>query len=347
LLLPVFNNMLQTNLVVGYFSKWYVIPGLILLAFLIGILSGSYPAWFLASFMPVKVLYGKLKLGLSNVRLRSILVVFQFMISIALILGSMIIYKQIHYMINKDLGFDKEQLLVIRRMEAIHKKIIPFKEEIGKIPGVISSTNSTAIPGYANNNNGFQIDGRPAESTYLMQVNWVDYDYLKTYKIPMEEGRMFDKDFAADSSMMIINKEAVRRFALTDPFNARFIEPGKTLEERKYHNVVGITKNFHYQSLRMSIDPAVFMLKPEGWDWAGYLTIRLDKNNIDQTKPGINSRMMNPSSISFSIRSLKNSTGRKNVQHALRLLFQSLPSSLHALGCSASPPLQLNSVPAK
>jgi putative ABC transport system permease protein len=283
LLLPLFNNMLQTNLVVGYFSKWYVIPGLILLAFMIGILSGTYPAWFLASFMPVKVLYGKLKLGISNARLRSILVVFQFMISIALILGSMIIYKQIHYMINKDLGFDKEQLLVIRRLDAVHKKIIPFKEEVGKIPGVISSTNSTAIPGYPNNNNGFQIDGRPAEETYLMQVNWVDYDFFKTYKIPLEEGRIFDMDFAADSSMMIINEETVRRFALADPFNARFIEPGKTLEERRYHNVVGITKNFHYQSLRMGIDPAVFMLKPEGWDWAGYLTIRLNKDNIDQT----------------------------------------------------------------
>jgi putative ABC transport system permease protein len=288
LLLPVFNNMLQTNLVVGYFSKWYVIPGLIFLAFLIGILSGSYPAWFLASFMPVKVLYGKLKLGLSNARLRSVLVVFQFMISIALILGSMIIYKQIYYMINKDLGFDKEQLLVIRRMDAVHKKIIPFKEEIGKIPGVISSTNSTAVPGYPNNNNGFQIEGRPAEEAYLMQVNWVDYDYLKTYRIPMKEGRMFDRDFAADSSMVIVNEEAVRRFAITDPFNARFIEPGKTLEERRYHNIVGITKNFHYQSLRMSIDPAVFMLKPEGWDWAGYLTIRLNKDNIDQAIDQIN-----------------------------------------------------------
>ena len=79
LLLPLFNNMLQTNLRVGYFSRWYVIPGLILLALLIGFFSGSYPAWFLASFMPVKVLYGKLKLGLSNTRIRSMLVVIQFL----------------------------------------------------------------------------------------------------------------------------------------------------------------------------------------------------------------------------------------------------------------------------
>jgi putative ABC transport system permease protein len=191
-------------------------------------------------------------------------------------------------MINKDLGFDKEQLLVIRRMEAMHKKIIPFKDEVSKIPGVVSSTNSTAIPGYPNNNNGFQIEGRPAESAYLMQVNWVDYDYLNTYKIPIKEGRMFQKDFASDSTMMIINEEAVRRFALTDPFNVRFIEPGKTLEERRFHNVIGITRNFHYQSLRMSIDPCVFILKPEGWDWAGYLTIRLNKDNIDQTIDQIN-----------------------------------------------------------
>jgi putative ABC transport system permease protein len=258
------------------------------LVILVGILSGSYPAWFLASFVPVKVLYGKVKLGLTNVRLRSVLVVLQFAISIWLILSSMVIYQQIHFMINKDLGFDKEQLLVIRRMEAVNKKIIPFKEEIGKIPGVVSSANSTAIPGYPNNNNGFQIDGRPVEETYLMQVNWIDYDYLKTYKIPMEDGRMFDKDFAADSSVVIINEEAVHRFAIKDPFNARFIEPGKTFEERRYHNVIGITKNFHYQSLRMSIDPAVFMLKPQGWDWAGYLTIRLNKDNIDQTIDQIN-----------------------------------------------------------
>jgi putative ABC transport system permease protein len=283
LLLPVFNNMLQTKLVVGYFSRWYVIPGLILLALLIGVLSGSYPAWFLASFMPVKVLYGKLKLGLSNVRIRSVLVVLQFSISILLILSSLIIYKQIHFMITKDLGFDKEQLLVIRRMEAVQKKILPFKEEIGKIPGVISSANSTTIPGYPNNNNGFQIEGRPAELTYLMQVNWVDYDYLKTYKIELTEGRAFSRDYASDTAMMIINEEAVRRFGLKEPFATRFIEPGRTLQERKYHNVVGIARNFHYQTLRMNIDPHVFMLKPEGWDWPGYLTIRLDKNNMDQT----------------------------------------------------------------
>jgi putative ABC transport system permease protein len=283
LVLPLVNNMLQIKLSVGYFSRWYVIPGLILLALAIGFFSGSYPAWFLASFSPVKVLYGKLKLGLSNARIRSILVVVQFFISISLILSSLIIYKQIRFMLNKDLGFDKEQLMVIRRMEAMQKKIKPFREEISKIPGVISSTNSTAIPGYPNNNNGFQIEGRPAEQTYLMQVNWVDFDYLKTYKIELTEGRTFDKEYPSDSSTMIINQEAVRRFGLKEPFGTRFIEPGRTLAERKLHNVLGITKNFHYESLQVNIEPHVFMLKPDSWDWAGYLTIRLKKEKMDET----------------------------------------------------------------
>jgi putative ABC transport system permease protein len=283
LLLPLFNNMLQTSLKVGYLTRWYVIPGLIALAIIVGLFSGSYPAWFLASFKPVKVLYGQLKLGMSNARIRSVMVVVQFTISIILILSSLIIYKQIHFMLNKDMGFDKEQLLVIRRTDALKKQMKSFKEVINKIPGVAGSANSTAIPGYPNNNNGFQIEGKPAEQTYLMQVNWVDYDYLKTFKIKLADGRDFTRDFSSDTASMIINEEAVRRFELKEPFNTRFIQPGRDLKERRYYNVVGVVRNFHFESLRMGIDPHVFILKPDSWDWSGYLTIRLNKDNMEET----------------------------------------------------------------
>jgi putative ABC transport system permease protein len=285
LLLPFFNNLLQTNLKVGYFNQWYIIPGLVVLGIIIGLFSGSYPAWFLASFMPAKVIYGNLKMGLSNARIRSILVVFQFTISIVLILSSLIIYKQIRYMLNKDLGFDKEQLLVIRRADALQKQITLFKDEVRKIPGVINATNSTAVPGYPNNNNGFQIEGKPAEQAYLMNVNWIDYDYLETYKIKLIEGRGFNKEFGSDSLNIIINQEAVRRFELSDPFNTRFIQPGYTVDKRTILNVLGIVKDFHYQSLQYNIDPHVFILKPGWWNWAGYVTIRLNK---DQMKSAIN-----------------------------------------------------------
>ncbi len=282
LLLPVFNNLLQVNLKVGYFSRWYVIPGLAALALVIGFLSGTYPALFLASFVPVKALYGKMKLGMSNVRIRSVLVVIQFSISIILILSSVIIYKQIRFMLNKDLGFDKEQLMVIRRTEALQTNIKAFQDEIGKISGVVSSTNSTTVPGYPNSNNGFQIEGRSPEQTFLMWATWVDHDFFKTYKIKLADGRFFDQEFAADSTMMVINQEAVRRFGLQDPFNTRFIEPSRTLEERTYHNVIGVVEDFHYRSVRNEIEPCVFMLKPRSWDWPGYLTIRLQLDNVDQ-----------------------------------------------------------------
>jgi len=282
LLLPLFNNLLQVNLKVGYFSRWYVIPGLAALALVIGFLSGIYPALFLASFMPVKALYGKMKQGPSNVRIRSVLVVIQFSISIILILSSVIIYKQIRYMLNKDLGFDKEQLMVIRRTEALQKNIKAFRDEISKIPGVISSTNSTTVPGYPNNNNGFQIEGRSPEQNFLMWASWVDYDFIKAYRIKLVDGRFFDQEFAADSNMMVINQEAVRRFGLQDPFNTRFIQPGRTLEERTYYNVIGVVEDFHFRSLHNEIEPCVFMLKPSSWDWPGYLTIRLQLDNMDQ-----------------------------------------------------------------
>jgi putative ABC transport system permease protein len=283
LLLPLFNNMLQTNLSVGYFSRWYVIPGLLFLALMIGFFSGSYPAWFLASYMPVKVLYGKMKAGGSNRLIRSTLVVFQFFFTIALILSSLVIYKQIRYMLNKDMGFNKEQLLVIRRADALQKKIKSFKEAVANIPDVISITNSTTVPGFPNSNNGFQIEGRPAEEAYLMWVSWVDYEFFDTYKLTLKEGREFSHDFPSDTAGMILNEEAVRRFRLTDPFTIRFIQPGFTNEERTYLNVLGIVKNFHFQSLQHEIDPHVFILKPERWDWAGYLTIRVGTDNMKQT----------------------------------------------------------------
>jgi putative ABC transport system permease protein len=275
--------MLQIHLKVGYFSRWYVIPGLLLLTLLVGFFSGSYPAWFLASFVPVKVLYGKLKTGASNSLVRSILVVVQFIFSIALILSSLVIYKQIHFMLHKDMGFDKEQLLVIRRADALQKKIKIFKEEVKKIPDVINVTNSTAVPGDPNNNNGFQIERRPAEQAYLMWVNWVDYDFFETYKLTLKEGRIFSQDFPSDSAGMVLNEEAVRRFGLEDPFNTRFIQPINNEGDKIYLNVLGIVKDFHFQSLQIEIEPHVFILKPEKWDWAGYLTLRVGKDDMEKT----------------------------------------------------------------
>ena len=283
LILPYYNNLLQVNLSIHYFSHWYVIPGLILIAIMVGLFSGSYPAFFLASFKPVSVLYGKLKMGMSGVQIRSILVVFQFIITIGLIVSSLIVYRQIRFMINKDLGFNKEMQFVIRRTDALKKSMPSFRQEIEKLPGVVRSTNSTAIPGYPNNHSGFLMEGRTADQTFMMQVNYTDYDYLNTYNIMMKDGRYLSGDFPSDSLAIVINETAVRQFALNDPYAARFIAPSEKIDNRKLLHVVGVVEDFHNQSLRDRIYPQAYLLKPKDWGWTGYITIRLAPGNTKNT----------------------------------------------------------------
>ncbi len=168
--LPWFNSLLGIHLSVGYFSNWYTIPLLVFGTAFIGILAGSYPAFYLSSFNPYMVLKGMQVKSNRGGKLKSILVVLQFSISIVLIIGTLIMFRQINFMLNKDLGFDKEQIYVLRQAHVIGDKIKSFKEEIKTIPGVLNISASTAIPGHNNNNNGYRIKGRP-EDSYLMFTN--------------------------------------------------------------------------------------------------------------------------------------------------------------------------------
>ena len=205
--LPYFNNMVQLHLSMQYLKHWYIIPGLILLSFLVGTMAGSYPAFFLASFNPIKVLTGKLRIKAGSGWLRSVLVVLQFSISILIILGTIIIYRQIHYMLNKDLGFNKENLMVIRRAEALGDKQETFRQEVEKYPGVINCSYSTSVPGYPNNFNGYSIEGRNADQTYLMQINWIDDEYPETYGLKIADGRFFSKKYASDTAAYFLEKK--------------------------------------------------------------------------------------------------------------------------------------------
>lgn len=285
LTLPFINHITRLNLSFNLFSSWINLPALLILTILIGIIAGSYPSLVLSSFKPVTVLSGIYKGSRKNL-LRSILVVFQFCISVIIILGTIIIYRQVHFMLNKDLGFNKEQLMVIRRAGALgnYDKIKVFQQEIKKYPGVLASTNSTAVPGHPNNNNGFMIDGRSSsEQTVLMNVNWVDDDFIDTYGIKLEEGRFLSDEYPSDSLSVIINESAAKKFGFTNSLSERFIQPGKTSEEQTKLNIIGVVKNFHYQSLHEDIYPHVFIKKPPSWGWGGYVTIRLSPGNIKES----------------------------------------------------------------
>jgi len=283
--MPYFNNLLGAQLSINYLQNWFTIPGLLLFALLVGLLAGSYPAFFLSSFSPYEVLKGKIKGSMKNGKLRQVLVVLQFTISIILIVGTIIMFRQITYMTNKDLGFKKEQLVVIPRAEAIGGKVKAFKDALHKIPGVVKVASSTAVPGHGNNNNGYLMEGREQE-TFLMQTCWVDYDYLETYGHPMVTGRFFSEEFPTDKEACVVNESVVKQYALANPLTNRFIPPAEDPSKREYMPIIGVVKDFNFESLQTKINPHVFRFKKEGFNW-GYITIRVAPNDIKRTLAGI------------------------------------------------------------
>lgn len=270
--LPYFNRLLDLDLQVGYFQNWYSIPALLLLCILIGFLAGTYPAFYLSSFDPNRVLKGNLRSGRGNGRLRSALVVVQFTISIILIVGTIIMFRQLSYMQNKELGFDKDQVFVISNASSLDEKVHSFKEEILNITGVEAVSASTAVPGRNNNNNGYGIKGRPEES-FLLNTTWTDIDYLKTYGIILQSGEFFDESNKGDEDGCVLNKTAVKHYMLEDdPFATRFLL-GESADDPEVMPVIGVVEDFHHESLRYPISPYMIRYKSEDINW-GYVSIR-------------------------------------------------------------------------
>lgn len=278
--LPYFNNLLGAKLELRLIGKWFTVPLLLLFTVVVGFLAGSYPALFLSSFNPYEVLKGSVKKSMTNGRLKRVLVVFQFAVSILLIVGTMIMYRQISFMLNKDVGFNKEQLIVINRAEALGTKMKSFKETVKGIPGVVNISSSTAVPGRTNNTNGYRIEGRKDES-FLMVTNWVDYNYLDTYGMNLVSGRFFNESYTTDKEACLVNESTIKNFSITDPQKTRFQEP-RDSGKMNYLPILGIVKNFNFESLREPIQPYIFKFQNDGMLW-GYITVRLSARDYSRT----------------------------------------------------------------
>jgi len=280
--LPYFNNLINTQLIFDYLQEWYYIPVLVLLAIMIGLLAGSYPAFYLSSFNPKSILSGELKSGMKNKRIRSVLVVSQFIISAALILGTIVISRQTNYMLNKDLGFEKSQLLVIRRISVLADQIETFKNEVNKIPGVLNSSHSTMVPGHTNNNNAQQLESQPKDETFVFETNWADEDFIDVYNINIDRGRYFKKDITSDDNVCVINQKALKDYPIEDVFSERIYSPVNTEEGLKPYKIVGVVSDFHVQSLHQKISPYLILPKTEDTRW-GYFSVKLSGENIPET----------------------------------------------------------------
>jgi len=283
LLLNPFNRLVDLHLVAGDIFNWYMIPSFILLAVLVGLLSGSYPSMVLASFKPIFALKGNASTKNGTTWLRNALVIIQFTISIIIIAGTLVIYWQFRYMTNKDLGFDKEQLVVLERLFPLGDQIDAFREELSKHTSILSTTNSTAYLGTYNSNSAMGVKGRPREESVLFYIYYTDEDFMETYRFGLAdpESRFFSKEFLMDSSACLVNEAAVRNYDLKDPLNQSLVnynQDGSGQELR----IVGVMKDHHFLSLKQEVAPQVIILKPESFQ-AGYLTVRLaaGKNNIE------------------------------------------------------------------
>jgi len=272
LALPSINNLLGTSLTLNLLQHWWYTPSLLLLALLTGLLAGSYPAFYMSAFNPYLVLKGRIRAGRNNLRLRSVLVVLQFSISLILIAGTLIMFRQIHFMIHKDLGFDKNNVMVIRRAQVLGTKGLAFKTALLKIPGVVAVSASTAVPGHGNNNNGYLISGRPDES-FLMQTNWVDPDYLSVYGHAIDQGRFFDEAVTTDRRACLLNECAVRKFNISNPLETKIVTDRNEEGEPVLTPVIGVVRDFHFESLRAEIAPHIMMFRTSDFQW-GYYSIR-------------------------------------------------------------------------
>ena len=260
MLLPTINSILGLNLRIDYLGNWYTIPSMFMLVFILGLLSGTYPAFYLAAINPLKIITRSSKSGTKGGFLRNLLVAIQLTASVLLVFSSILIYRQVNFMLNRDLGYDKENILVIRRAGALGGQTDTFLQELEILPGVRGASHSTSVPNYPNNHNAYRMQGEASDKTFLMQTNWVDHDYLETWEMEISQGRFFSPDYGTDSSACVINMSAVRQFGLDDPMKHTFLRPAGNNEWQALR-VIGVVEDFHYHSLHERIYPYIFILK--------------------------------------------------------------------------------------
>jgi len=241
----------------------------------------------LASFKPIFALKGNASAKNGTTVLRNALVIIQFSISIIIIAGTLVIYWQFRYMTNKDLGFDKEQLVIVERLHPLGagNEIQTFKKELLSHSAIISATNSTAYLGAPNNNNGYSIKGRPPDEAVLFYTFWTDEDFMETYKFGLStpDSRYFSEEFSSDSSACLVNEAAVRKYNLEDPLNQSIINGMDDPENAQELRIIGVMEDYHFLTLKHEVGAQIVILKDRNWEWSGYLTVRLaaGKDNIE------------------------------------------------------------------
>jgi putative ABC transport system permease protein len=278
---PSFNQLIGKELSISILDSYLGFVSIFILILIVGMSAGFYPAFILASFNPVEVLKGTLNPGSISKRLRGILVVFQFTVSIVIIIGSIIVYSQLNFMTKKDLGFEKENLIIIRRPDAFFRQLEPFRSQLLQIPGVAKVGYSRQVPGTNFSNNAFFNDEDPEKKTYLLQQAQVSLDFPEALGVKLSDGRFFSREFNTDSVAVMINEAAVKSLGLKDAVGKYILAPRGPGQFQKL-KIIGVMKDFNITSMHKAIDPVCFtVMGPGGGDQ--YATVRLSGSNVNST----------------------------------------------------------------
>ena len=287
--LPFFNQLSGKDIEAGTLFQPSVLLSLIALMFVVGLLAGSYPAFFLSSFQPVDVLKGKLAGGFKRSWLRSSLVVFQFVISIVLIFGTIVIYNQLSYIHSKDIGFNRNQIVTINNTNALKDQEVSFKNELLQISGITHATMTGYLPvnNYRNSETYFTSSTLHPVTSINVQAWTVDENYIPALGLQLLQGRNFSERFPTDSMGMIINEAAAKFLATGNLLNKKmYTADNMQSKTRVTYHIVGIIKNFNFSSLRNEVTPLVLLLGKS----KGGISVRMRSADIPNIMTQIKSK---------------------------------------------------------
>ena len=205
----------------------------------------------------------------------------QFTVTIVILVGTIVVNRQLHYMQNKDIGFNKENLLVLKRSDLLKDRIDAFKDQISQHSNVIAVANATQIPTNQFSDNAHWLEGWDRTEIFTLATSWVSYDFDRALGLEMASGRFFSRDIPSDSFAVVINESAVNALGLDDPLNNRFMEPGQDGQEDRFMPIIGVVKDFHFASLQSEIAPMAFHFMRGNYE--GVVTIRLGGGNRAET----------------------------------------------------------------
>ncbi len=274
LLLPTFNDLSGKNLALNQLGV-DVILGFVGIAVLTGIISGSYPALFLSSFRPVQTLKGGTGTRSGNPLFRKILVVVQFTLSVIMIIGTLMVSRQMDYIRNKKLGLEKENLAYVWTSGEFEEKYETAKQELLKNPNITHVTATSQLPTYvARSSSGWEWEGKNPEDDVLMHLLFVDHDYAKTFGMQMAEGRFFSPEYGRDSLAAVVNETAAGIMDMESLVGKRLSIGSTDL------HIIGVVKDFHFKPVRTKIEPLVLLMDPDRFN---VMVMRTRPENILET----------------------------------------------------------------